>query len=154
MLPLMQRALVDKKKYLSEQDFLDAAALAQAAPGIMAVNMAVITGKKIAGFGGSVCAALGAAGPAFVIILLAAVFLRHWQSAAAEHIFKALRPAVAALIFVPVFTLARSAGVNKKNAWVVVLAAAAVWLAHISPVYVILVAGAAAYLFGRKADSQ
>lgn len=151
MLPLMQRALVEKKKYLTEQDFLDTAALAQTAPGIMAVNMAVLTGKKLGGFWGSFFAALGASLPSFIIILLVAVFFRAYQqNPVAVRIFKGVRPAVVALILVPAFTLARSAGVTKKTCWVPVVAALAVWALHISPVYVILTAGVGAYFWGRN----
>lgn len=151
MLPLMQRALVEKKKYLTEQDFLDTAALAQTAPGIMAVNMAVLTGKKLGGFWGSVFAALGASLPSFIIILFIAVFFHTYQhNPVAERILKGVRPAVVALILVPVFTLARSAGVTQKTCWVPIVTALAVWALHISPVYVIIVAGIGAYFWGRN----
>lgn len=150
MLPLMQHALVEKKKYLTAQDFLDTAALAQAAPGIMAVNMAVLVGKKLGGFWGSFFAALGAAGPSFAIILLVAVFFRNYQHhPVAERILKGVRPAVVALILVPVFTLARSAGVTRKTFWIPLLCLLAVWGAHISPVYVIITVGLGAYFWGR-----
>lgn len=155
MLPLMEHALVRRKKYLTEQDFLDTAALAQAAPGIMAVNMAVLVGKKLGGFWGSFFAALGAAGPSFAIILLVAVFLHGYQHhPVAERIFRAVRPAVVALILVPVFTLARSAGVNRKTCWLPLGCVLAVWGAHISPVYVIIAVGLGAYLLGKKADKK
>ena len=151
MLPLIQHALVDKKKYLTEQDFLDTAALAQTAPGIMAVNMAVLVGKKLGGFWGSVFAALGAAGPSFIIILLIAVFFHNYQhNPLVERIFKGIRPAVVALILVPVFTLARSAGVGLKTAWVPVTCALLVWGLHVSPVYVIIAVGLGAYFLGKK----
>ena len=146
MLPLMQHALVQKKKYLTEQDFLDTAALAQTAPGIMAVNMAVLVGKKLGGFWGSFFAALGAAGPSFIIILTVAVFFHNYQhNPIAERIFKGVRPAVVALILVPVFTLARSAGVTRKTFWIPLGCALTVWGAHISPVYVIILTGLGAY---------
>ena len=54
MLPLIQRELVDNKKYLDETEFLDATAVAQAAPGILAINIAILAGYKIKGFWGSV----------------------------------------------------------------------------------------------------
>ena len=151
MLPLMQRALVEKKKYLTRQDFLDTAALAQTAPGIMAVNMAVLTGKKLGGFWGSFFAALGAALPSFVIILVLAAFFREYQHIpAVERIFKGIRPAVVALILVPVFTLARSAGVTRKTFWLPLLCTLAVWGAHVSPVYVIIIVGLGSYFWGKK----
>lgn len=70
MLPLIERELVDKGRYLDEQEFLDATAVAQAAPGILAINIAILSGYKMKGFGSSVCCALGAALPSFIIICL------------------------------------------------------------------------------------
>ena len=75
MLPLMERELVDKQHLFERKDFLDMVAVAQAAPGVMAVNLSILAGHKTKGFWGAFFAALGAAFPSFVIILLIAVSL-------------------------------------------------------------------------------
>ena len=59
MLPLMERELVGK--YLSKEDFLDVTAVAQSAPGIMAINVAILTGLRMKRIPGAMAAALGAA---------------------------------------------------------------------------------------------
>lgn len=151
MLPLIETEITERKKWISKQDFLDLTALAQAAPGILAVNMAVFTGYKLRGVRGAVCAAVGAVLPSFVIILLIALFLRDFRNnETVIRIFKGIRPAVVALIAVPVFRLAKQAGVSWKNIWFVLLCAAAVWLGHISPVFVIIGAGAGGWLLCRE----
>ena len=155
MLPLMQRALVEKKKYLTEQDFLDTAALAQTAPGIMAVNMAVLTGKKLGGFWGSFFAALGASLPSFIIILLVAVFFRAYQhNPLVIRIFKGVRPAVVALIAVPVFRLARAAHIHWKTVWIPITVALLVWLVKVSPVYIVLAAGIGGYWYALRREAK
>lgn len=148
MLPLMEREL--SGRYLTKEDFLDALAVAQAAPGIMAINMAILAGYKVRGFWGSVCAALGAALPSFIIILLLAVFFKTYQNnPVVRRIFLGVRPAVIALILVPVFNLSAAARITYKTVWLVLLCAGLVWGAKISPVYIILAAGISGFLYGR-----
>ncbi len=148
MLPLMERELVDRRAWLSRREFLDTVAVAQAAPGIMAINVAILAGYKRARTWGSFWAALGAALPSFVIILLIAVFFATYQeNPIVIRIFKGVRPAVVALIAVPVFRLARAARISWKTVWIPVAVAVLVWLAHVSPVYIVLVTGLCGYLW-------
>ena len=147
MLPLIEAEITTRRAWINKKDFLDLTALAQSAPGILAVNMAVFTGYKLGGLPGAVCAALGATLPSFVIILLIAIFFHNCQNnPLIERIFKGIRPAVVALIAVPVFRLAKSAGITWKNAWLPALCALAVWLWHVSPVYVVVAAGLGGWL--------
>ena len=75
MISVIEREIVDNKKWIGKTDFLDLLALAQSIPGILAVNIAAAVGDKIAGKRGAVVAALGSIIPSFVIILLIAMFL-------------------------------------------------------------------------------
>lgn len=151
MLPLIERELVDKGGWLDRKEFLDSVAVAQAAPGIMAINVAILAGYKIKRFPGSVVASLGAALPSFIIILLIALFFRDFQSnPVVKRVFMGVRPAVVALIAVPVFTLAKTAGITLKTAWFPVLCALAVWLMNVSPVYIVLAAGIGGFFYMRR----
>lgn len=151
MLPLIERELVDKGGWLDRKEFLDSVAVAQAAPGIMAINVAILAGYKIKRFPGSVVASLGAALPSFIIILLIALFFRDFQSnPVVKRVFMGVRPAVVALIAVPVFTLAKTAGITLKTAWFPVLCALAVWLMKVSPVYIVLAAGIGGFFYMRR----
>ena len=154
MLPLIETEITDKRNWISKKDFLDLTALAQAAPGILAVNMAIFAGYKLRGVPGAICAALGAVLPSFSIILLIAIFFHNFRdNQTVERIFKAVRPAVVALIAVPVFRLGKSAGITWKNAWFPVACALLVWLLHVSPVYIVLAAGLGGWLFCRGVHS-
>ncbi len=155
MLPLMEQELVDKRKWLTRTDFLDLVAVAQAAPGIMAANVAILTGYRLARTRGSICAAVGAAFPSFVIILLIAVFFRAYQdNPVVLRIFKGVRPAVVALIAVPVFRLAKAADITWKTIWIPLTTALLVWLLHLSPVYIILAAGLGGYWYAVKREAK
>ncbi len=139
MLPLIQREMVEKRKWLGNQEFLDALAIAQSLPGPMAVNTSVYIGYRTAGIPGAICAALGTIGPAFVcMVVIATFFTSIRQNPTVEAIFKGIRPAVTALIAGSVWSLGKSAGLTPKNIVIGLGAALAVWLAGVSPAWIVL----------------
>lgn len=75
MILILEKEVVDNKKWLSRDDFLDSLAVVQALPGVIAVNMACLLGYRLKGLRGAVSAALGAILPSFLIILAIAIFL-------------------------------------------------------------------------------
>ena len=152
MLPLIQREVVDRKGWIDEEEFLNMIALAQAAPGLIAVNSAIFIGWCIDRWRGVCGAVLGAVLPSFLIILaIAAVFSEWKEMPAVEAVFKGIRPAVVALIAAPLVKLTRAAlkssgspsiqgGIWDRLALLLIPIAAAltIWLGHINPVWVIL----------------
>jgi len=153
MLPLIQREVVDRKGWIDEEEFLNMIALAQAAPGLIAVNSAIFIGWRIGGWRGVCGAVLGAVLPSFLIILAIAMVFQDWKELpAVEAAFKGIRPAVVALIAAPLFKMAKSAikakGERTKgertlayNLWPLAISLAAallIWLGHVNPVWVIL----------------
>ena len=139
MLPLIQREVVDRKGWIDEEEFLNMIALAQAAPGLIAVNSAIFIGWRIGGWKGVAGAVLGAVLPSFLIILAIAMVFAEWKELpAVEAVFKGVRPAVVALIAAPLFKLAKSAKISWITALIPVAAALLIWLLHVNPVWVIL----------------
>ena len=154
MVPLMEAEIVDRRRWLTREEFLDIFAVAQAMPGIFAVNMASHIGYKISGLRGGIIASLGNILPSLVIILLVAFFFRAFRDNRwVEAAFRGLRPAVVALIALPVFTMMKSARISWRNAWIPVLSALLIWWMGVSPVWIILAAGLGGYLYG-KAKSK
>ena len=141
MIPLMERELVDRRGWLSREDFLGLMAVAQAMPGVFAVNMATAVGSRLRGVRGVLAAVTGnVAMPVLIILLLASAFRTFGDNAAVRHIFMGLRPAVVALIAAPVFTLARTAGLSWRNCWIPLVATLLIALFGVNPVWVILAA--------------
>ena len=139
MLPLIQREVVDRKGWIDEEEFLNMIALAQAAPGLIAVNSAIFIGWRIGGWRGVCGAVLGAVLPSFLIILLIAIVFQEWkEQPAVEAAFKGIRPAVVALIAAPLFKMAKSAKISWITALIPIAAALLIWLGHVNPVWVIL----------------
>lgn len=134
MIPLIEAEIVDRKKWISKEDFLDLMALARTVPGIFAVNIAIFIGYKIRKFWGAFWMATGTILPSFAIILLIALFFQQFKHLpAVESIFKGIRPAVVALIAAPTFKMAQSARINRYNLWIPVVSALLIWLLDFSP---------------------
>lgn len=155
MIPLLERDVVQRNSWVSPEEFTDLLALAQSAPGVFAVNMAVFVGYRTRGVAGAVSAAFGCALPSVVIILLIALFFRQFRHiAVVNNIFMGLRPVVVALIAVPVFNVAKSARIGWVTLWIPVLSALLIVFAGVSPIYVIIVAGIAGFVYGRVGRSK
>ena len=152
MIPLIQREVVDRHHWMSDTDMLDAIALSQTMPGILAANIAAIVGQRLRGLRGAAVAVSANILMPILFILLIAILFRHFKDIpAVQHIFLALRPAVVALIAAPVFFLARKAGISWRNCWIPILSALLIWLLGLSPVLVILSAIALGLLYSKFA---
>ncbi len=150
MIPLIESDVVERNRWIEKADFVDLLAVAQSAPGVFAVNMAVFIGYRLRGVAGALAAAFGCVLPSVIIILLIALFFRQFRHIeVVNNVFKGLRPAVVALIAVPVFNVAKSAKVGWTMAWIPVLSALLIVAFGVSPVFVILVAGVAGFLWGK-----
>lgn len=148
MLPLIQREVVERKKWIEKEEFLDMLAVAQSAPGAIAINTAVFTGYKIAGVPGAIFTTLGSALPSFIIILLVAtIFVGIRNNPVVERIFKGIRPAVVALIAVPVFSIGRDAKINMSNIIIPIGVTILIAFLKISPIYIIILAALCGIIF-------
>ena len=150
MIPLIERDVVERNRWVEKEEFLDLLAVAQSSPGVFAVNIAIFIGYKIRGVRGAVAASLGSILPSVVCILLIALFFqnfRHYK--VVENIFLGLRPAVVALIAAPVFSVARSAKITRTTAWIPLLSALLIVAFGVSPIYIILAAGVGGFVYGK-----
>ncbi len=147
MIPLISDEII-KRKWLPEEDLPDIIALAQSAPGVLAVNMAIFTGYKIRGVKGSIAATLGSVLPSFLIILLIAMlFTNYKDNPVVIKIFKGIRPVVVSLILVPMIKMARK-GNKTWWAWAIsALTLIMVAFLNFSPIYILLVVIVSATLY-------
>ena len=131
-------AEVTKRGWISKDDFPDILALAQSAPGLLAVNISIFAGYKIRGTKGSIVATLGSILPSFLIILaIAMVFTDYQDNPTIMSIFKGIRPVVVALIASPMISLARRSN-TRWWAWVLTITSLLlVAFLKISPIYIL-----------------
>lgn len=150
MIPLMEQEIVDKRKWLNKEEFIDTMSLAQSMPGVFAVNMATNVGFRTRGFVGAFTAIMGNILMPILLILVLAIFFRQFSdNPIVESIFKGIRPAVVALIAAPVFNMAKTAKISWSNFWIPVAATLLIWLLGVSPVIIILVAGLGGFVYGK-----
>ena len=150
MVPLMEKEIVEKKKWLEKEEFMDILAVAQATPGLFAMNMASHIGYKMRGTWGGITGAMAVALPSIIAILLIAMFFHAFSdNIYIEKIFKGIRPAVVALIATPCFSMARTAKINRHNIWIPIVAALLICAFGVSPIWVILIAGIGGFIYGK-----
>ena len=136
MIPLIQREVIERHKWIDEKDFLDMLVLAQSTPGPIAVNTSVFVGYKVAGTVGAIMATLGTVLPSFMVILLLALFFAEVrENRYVDAAFRAMRPAVVALIVAPLIGLVK--GMKWYLMGVAAAVAVAVWYFGFSPAYLI-----------------
>lgn len=139
MIPIIQEEIVEKRKWINEEDFLDTISIAQSSPGPIAVNISIFIGYRIKGFKGALICTLGAVLPSFFIILLIAMsFSKFKDNKILEKVFAGIRPAVVALIFSAVYTLSYRSHFHYKGLIVAVIAALVIVVFNINPIYLIL----------------
>ncbi|MBR4522526.1 MAG: chromate transporter [Prevotella sp.] len=149
MIPIIEADVVEKHRWLDKEMFIDLVAVAQACPGVFAINLSIFVGRKVGGFPGALMATFGTVLPSLLIILLIAMCLTQfldipWVAAA----FNGIRPAVVALIASPCFTMAKQAKITLLNAWIPIVCALAIWALGVNPIYVLLAAGVLGFIYG------
>lgn len=139
MIPIIKREVVEKKGWLSESEFFDVLTISQSAPGILAINISIFIGYRLKGVKGSIVAALGTALPSFIIILLIAMFFNSFrENQIVERVFKGIRPAVVALIAVPVISMAKACKLTAYSVIIPVISVIVIVFTPISPIYLII----------------
>ncbi len=127
MLPLLEREVVDRRRWCTHAEMGELYALAQVVPGVIAVNTAMLVGHRHRGTAGAVAATLGMiAVPVAVILAIASSYALVMRWALLERLFAGLRPAVAGLLLT---TALRMVGRGCGVGWEKAAAAAACALA-------------------------
>lgn len=139
MLPLLKSELIEKKKWFTPEEFMDAVAVCQGLPGVIAVNMATYVGYKKKGLAGSLVSTFAVVTPSFLMILIIAKFI----SSIGDNPYVAgamagLRVAALGLVVVAVIQLAPAAVKSKWAAAAAVLAFVLIAVFNVNTAYVIL----------------
>ncbi|RST71526.1 chromate transporter [Siminovitchia acidinfaciens] len=138
MMPLMKKEVVEKKKWIKDEEIVDSFALAQSAPGSVAVNSAAFVGYRIAGVKGALAATVGMMIPTFfIVIILSLLFLTVRNNHFVEAAFKGIRPAVVALIVYAALTTVRSSITDKSTLTVMISAVILLIFFHMHPILLI-----------------
>ena len=142
MLPALQREVVEKRHWATEEELMDWYAIGQCTPGVIAVNTATFAGQKQAGVWGGIAATLGVVFPSLVIITVIAAFIQGFADIpAVQHALAGIRACVCVLILNAVVKLWKKSVIDWKALVIFVLVFLGSVFFRFSPVlYVILAA--------------
>ena len=153
MIPLIKNEL-DRRKWIGEDELPDIIALAQSAPGILAVNVSIFTGYKIRKVKGSIAATAGSVLPSFLIILAIAMAFTNFQdNEIVISIFKGIRPVVVALIAAPMISMAKKSNTTWWSWLITIASLLLVSFLEVSPIYIIIVMIVLAYTLTKIRES-
>ena len=156
MLPILQREVVDNKKWATEEELMDYFAIGQCTPGVIAVNTATFIGQKNKGVLGGIIATLGVAFPSLIIIsLLAGIIEAFSHIAVVQHAFGGIRVCVCVLIVNAVLKLYKKAIVDIPTLIIFLVVILGSSFTNLSPVIFVIVAAVAGIVLkalgGKKA---
>lgn len=141
MLPMLQREVVEKHRWATEEELLDTYAIAQCTPGVIAVNTATYIGHKRRGFLGSLTATVAVVLPSLILISVIALVLQRFSDVpVVVHAFAGIRVAVAALVLHALIQLYRKGVKGALGNFLFVAAFFVMVLTDVSPVIPVLCA--------------
>lgn len=150
MLPILQRDIVNKYGWATDDELMDYFAIGQCTPGVIAVNTATFIGYRRKGIAGGIFATLGVVFPSIVIISVIAAFVKNYADIeAVKYAFNGIRVCVCVLIFNAVLKLAKGSLVDK---WAYLIFAAVFILSvflNVSAAWLVIGAGFLGYVIKR-----
>ena len=147
MLPMLQKEVVEKHGWATEEELMDYYAIGQCTPGVIAVNTATFVGQKTRGTAGAIFATLGVVFPSMVIITIIAAFISNFAHlAVVQNAFAGVRVCVRVLIFNAVTKLWKKSVVDKATLVIFLAVFAGSVFLELTPVLYVLLAGVAGVL--------
>ena len=150
MLPLLERELVDKRKWTTMDELRDYFSIGQCTPGVIALNVSTFIGEKRGGVKGAVAATVGfLTGPIAIILIIAAFLTNFAQLPVVQHAFAGIRVCVCVLIFNAVLKLWKAAVPDKGALVLAILVFVLSLFLKLSPVVFVIFCAVAGILFTR-----
>jgi chromate transporter len=132
MIPLIEREVVQNKKWVAAEEIVDILAVAQSMPGAIAINSATFIGNKLAGRKGGIVATVGVVMPSFLIITLIAIFFTKVQNTPiVAAVFSGIRPTVVGLISIAAIKVAKTSIIDSLGIILVILSVLLVVIADV-----------------------
>lgn len=156
VLPILQSEIVEKKKWLSSEELTDYYAISQSLPGMIAINISVLTGYKILGKRGAISAVLGITFSAFwAIVLLSSIIAQFISNKYVQGMFWGIDIAVVVLIISAIREMWSKSVTDIKTVIIYLIALGLMIFTKVSPAYIILIAavlGVIYKVFERKRE--
>ena len=141
MLSLIQKEIVEKYHWATDEEVLDYYAIGQCTPGVIAVNTATFIGYKKKGIAGAALATFGVVLPSIIIISIIAMFVKNiLQYQAVQHFFNGIRVVVAVLILNAVKDMGKKAVVDKVCLAIALVTLCLSFFFSLSPILIVVAA--------------
>ena len=151
MIPLIEEEVVNNKKWIEKNEFMDILVVSQSLPGALAVNCSIFLGYKIGGFLGAIMALLAVILPSFfIIIIIAAFFMQFRNNYYVNAAFKGITAAVPMLVLVGAISLGKGSNKNKITILTIILGLVGLIIFKLHPVVIIIMSAIYGIIFLRK----
>ncbi|GAA2701738.1 chromate transporter [Aeromicrobium ponti] len=142
MIPLLEKAVTKKNRWVKKEDISDVLVVAQTVPGSIAVNTATFVGYQVAGIPGALAATLGIITPTFVIILIfATLFLNFQHNPIIQAAFVGIRPAIVALILYAAYKIGLTAMIDKLTTIIALISLMLFLFLPVHPIIILIFGG-------------
>lgn len=139
MIPLIEREVVWKKRWITVKEVTEIFAIAQSVPGAIAINSAIFVGYRLAGFKGAVAAMFGVLLPTFwIVILLSVLYLYVQDNHYIEAAFVGIRAAVVAIIAYAAYKVGLTSIYDKTTWLVAIMSVIVLYVLQVHPVFMIV----------------
>lgn len=146
LIPILEASIVEKKKWMDGESFLDALTIAQSIPGVLAVNLSLMLGRQFYRTKGSIIAAIAAMLPSVISVLLISIAYEYIKdSMIMQGFFTGVRPVVSALLFYSFLKLAIKLPKCRSNWILLVITFVATGLFQLNPIWAIIIGGVVAW---------
>jgi len=153
ILPMLQRELVERLKWIDEKQLLNIYAIGQSTPGIIAINTATFIGYQRAGALGGISATLGMVSPSLIIIMIIAAFFRHFKDyPIVQGAFVGIRVAVAMLLLITVVRMFKKGVTDTFGCFLCAGAFLALTLFNISAIWIVTASGLLGIVYYRRKE--
>lgn len=142
MLPIIQKEVVEKRKWATEEEVADYYAIGQCTPGVIAVNTATFIGYKNKGIIGGIIATLGVVFPSLIIISIIAMFISNFADLEVlKYAFSGIRVCVCVLIINAVIKLGKTSIIDTVSFLIFLAVFIASAFFSISPILAVVISG-------------
>ena len=150
MLPMIQKEVIEKYHWASEEEILDYYAIGQCTPGVIAVNTATFVGYYLKGVVGAVVATLGVVSPSFIIItIIASLISNFMEIVVVQHALAGINVAVCMLMINAIMNLWNKSIKNIGSFVIFALALVLSLFTNLSTVYLVIIAGTLGVIFSK-----
>ncbi len=153
MIPMIQKEVVERYHWATNEDVLNYYAISQATPGALAVNLSTFIGNKLGGFKAALISTLGVISPSIIIISIIATFLSNFSSMpVVQHALAGIQIAVCVLMFSAVTNLFKTSVVDIPSIIICLIAFILAYFTNIPTILLVAGAGVFGYVFYTLTD--